>query len=327
MTEVRGDIDVRLYDPHKPTDYLGMVSVLAATNLLDPRRDTIGLYNAIVTSRPDAIVLAELRRTQEIVGCGTADQVHPVAGSVAVRPDLQGQGVGTRILTALMDNLARGGHTFAEVIIDKDNPELRAFYERRGFFATDTCLLLERDLSDRATGTPRIIGDIGHMTLWQAFRILYTAPRTAQWTPKVDISDLEWHLSSKRPLTDEDSRSAFADVSLRYPPFIADKGIGHWFWGRLAFKDRDRKSYTAIRSVYDDEVRGSRLDPSTTYTIAHNETSELEFLEIGRFGGVGEPTYGLDHTRGSVLKHGHAIAQLTADPADAEAVVFKRRLN
>lgn len=59
--------------------------------------------------------------------------------SLRVRPEWQGQGLGTRLIRAAEDALRARGFTSAVIAAGKDNPGARRLYERLGFqtFAED----------------------------------------------------------------------------------------------------------------------------------------------------------------------------------------------
>lgn len=79
------------------------------------------------------------------IGCAglTRTEAGAEFGKFAVRPALQSGGLGKRLLVACEDWLARvwGGGLMTLTVI-QGRPELRAFYERRGYRATGATLAL-----------------------------------------------------------------------------------------------------------------------------------------------------------------------------------------
>jgi ribosomal-protein-alanine N-acetyltransferase len=73
---------------------------------------------------------------------------------IAVKPERQGAGLGTRLLRAMLDRLAATGHNRVRLTVRADDERARGFYEARGFepverregqFDDADGLLLERD--------------------------------------------------------------------------------------------------------------------------------------------------------------------------------------
>lgn len=61
-----------------------------------------------------------------------------------VRPDLRGQGIGTRIVELLMATARERGVDLIEINVDEPDVDAQRFYERHGFHGTDP------DTGDRA---------------------------------------------------------------------------------------------------------------------------------------------------------------------------------
>lgn len=59
-------------------------------------------------------------------------------GGIAVAPELQNQGVGKRMMTALFDQLRSDGIVRVELCVSTDNPRGIAFYEKLGFVREGT---------------------------------------------------------------------------------------------------------------------------------------------------------------------------------------------
>ncbi len=53
--------------------------------------------------------------------------------AVRVRPAWRGQGIGTRLMDALEDDLRQRGFVWATLLVARDNLRARVFYERRGY--------------------------------------------------------------------------------------------------------------------------------------------------------------------------------------------------
>jgi RimJ/RimL family protein N-acetyltransferase len=56
-----------------------------------------------------------------------------VLGTLATHPNLQGQGIGTRLVKEVLDLLKSEGLKRVELSYEADNPGARKFYERLGF--------------------------------------------------------------------------------------------------------------------------------------------------------------------------------------------------
>jgi ribosomal protein S18 acetylase RimI-like enzyme len=65
----------------------------------------------------------EKRRAKHVVTLGT----------LATHPDYQGQGVGTRFMTTLIQLLKQKGIKRIDLCAEEDNPKALAFYQKLGF--------------------------------------------------------------------------------------------------------------------------------------------------------------------------------------------------
>jgi GNAT superfamily N-acetyltransferase len=75
---------------------------------------------------------------EQLVGCCTLvpKQGHAYFGMFAVRPGLQGRGVGAALLAEAERVAAAAGAAYVEMTVISLRSELIAFYERRGYVAT-----------------------------------------------------------------------------------------------------------------------------------------------------------------------------------------------
>ena len=77
-------------------------------------------------------------------------------GFFAMNTNLQGQGIGTEIISGSIDHLAQVGFEIVRLGIDKGNPQSKAFWLKNGFVFTgeayesdgSTILVMERKLYD-----------------------------------------------------------------------------------------------------------------------------------------------------------------------------------
>ncbi len=96
---------------------------------------------ALFLERPELGFVWIARRGAEVVACCVAcfaistsrGTLVAKLDDVNVRPGLEGQGVGTRMIEALKDELRRAGATRIDTATHFDNPGARRFYERLGF--------------------------------------------------------------------------------------------------------------------------------------------------------------------------------------------------
>jgi [ribosomal protein S18]-alanine N-acetyltransferase len=86
--------------------------------------------------RPDVCFIYILRTPEEPVAgfCAfwrVAEQIH--INNLAVRPELRGRGLGTRLLEGVIAGAARMGATQATLEVRRSNTAALALYERAGF--------------------------------------------------------------------------------------------------------------------------------------------------------------------------------------------------
>ena len=133
---------------------LHAVEALFAAFLQDDEhyRDVASLYGdagpealrgalRLFLERPELGFVWLARRGHEAVGCCVACfAISTSRGTlvakfddVNVRPGLEGQGVGTRMIETLKAELRRAGATRIDTATHFDNPGARRFYERLGF--------------------------------------------------------------------------------------------------------------------------------------------------------------------------------------------------
>lgn len=84
---------------------------------------------------PDLLVAVD---GGQVVGCAALSvrDGHGYFGTFAVRPTLQGAGVGSRLLAAAEDRARAQGLDRVEMTVLSVRPELIAWYERRGYTRT-----------------------------------------------------------------------------------------------------------------------------------------------------------------------------------------------
>lgn len=92
-------------------------------------------------AKPELGFVWVARRGNEVVGCcvvcyaisTSRGSVVAKLDDVNVRPGLERQGIGTRMMDTLKDELRREGVTRIDTAAHLDNPGARRFYERHGF--------------------------------------------------------------------------------------------------------------------------------------------------------------------------------------------------
>lgn len=91
---------------------------------------------AVLEALPDLLVSVA---DGEVVGCCavTHHEAHSYFGMFAVRPTLQGGGVGSALLAAAEERAQARGSTRMELTVLRQRSELIAYYERRGYVTTD----------------------------------------------------------------------------------------------------------------------------------------------------------------------------------------------
>ena len=120
------------------------------------------------------------RRGGEVVGCCVAcfaistsrGTLVAKLDDVNVRPGLEGQGIGSAMLSSLKEELRRAGVTRIDTATHFDNPGARRFYERHGFAIA----------SRRAPELPALIEPGSRTGL--ANRVRVTSARPCPATPR-----------------------------------------------------------------------------------------------------------------------------------------------
>jgi ribosomal protein S18 acetylase RimI-like enzyme len=95
----------------------------------------------LFVARPELGFVWMARRHGEVVGCCVAcyaistsrGAIVAKLDDVNVKPGLEGQGVGSAMLSALKEELRRSGVERIDTATHFDNPGARRFYERHGF--------------------------------------------------------------------------------------------------------------------------------------------------------------------------------------------------
>ena len=108
-------------------------------DLLDGRRTDAAGVTAIVQDPDAVLLLAERAADAELLACCELRRAGEVAyfGTFAVRPHLQGAGIGRRVLErADAEAVRRWGSTALEMTVIAQRADLLAWYARRGFTAT-----------------------------------------------------------------------------------------------------------------------------------------------------------------------------------------------
>jgi ribosomal-protein-alanine N-acetyltransferase len=82
-----------------------------------------------------AFLFTVARWDDQIIGYQWSEKVeeHGHLTRLAVRPDWEGKGVGTRLLTEAMVAMVRAGATWITLNTQEDNLRSRRLYERHGF--------------------------------------------------------------------------------------------------------------------------------------------------------------------------------------------------
>jgi GNAT superfamily N-acetyltransferase len=119
-------------DPH----YLDVAAVYG-----DGGPDALRRSLDLFLERPELGFVWMARRGGEVVGCcvvcfaisTSRGTLVAKLDDVNVRPGLEGQGIGSRMIEALKGELRSSGATRIDTATHFDNPGARRFYERHGF--------------------------------------------------------------------------------------------------------------------------------------------------------------------------------------------------
>ncbi len=119
-------------DPH----YLDVAATYG-----DGGSEALGRALDLFIARPELGFVWMGRRGGEVVGCCVAcfaistsrGTLVAKLDDVNVRPGLEGQGIGSAMLSSLKEELRRAGVTRIDTATHFDNPGARRFYERHGF--------------------------------------------------------------------------------------------------------------------------------------------------------------------------------------------------
>jgi ribosomal protein S18 acetylase RimI-like enzyme len=114
-------------------DYDAVVDLWNRVGVHLSKADTFASVMHKLERDPELFLVAE--ENERIVGAvlGSYDGINGWIQHMAVHPDFQGQGVGTRMLTELEKRFKAVGCRKLNVLFLSDSPELKAFYEKAGF--------------------------------------------------------------------------------------------------------------------------------------------------------------------------------------------------
>ncbi|MEX2586396.1 MAG: GNAT family N-acetyltransferase [Actinomycetota bacterium] len=121
---------------NRPSFDMGLSDPTIAVYLEDwPRRGDLGL---IVTNQKNAPLGAAWYRlfTVDKPGYGFIDE-HTPEIAIALRPDVRGQGLGSKLLESLIQIARKQGHRQISLAVEHTNPRARRLYERLGFVEVD----------------------------------------------------------------------------------------------------------------------------------------------------------------------------------------------
>jgi len=150
-----GDVDALVELVH--TAYRGEPSRAGWTteaDLLDGSRTTPELLAATVADRGVTVLVAASPEAG-LLGCAAVTRRDPVAefGTFAVRPGLQGHGLGSTLLAEAEEHARTHGALAIEMSVISARTELIAFYRRRGYVETGETLPFP--YGDERYGRPR----------------------------------------------------------------------------------------------------------------------------------------------------------------------------
>lgn len=149
-------------------DTAGLIALWEAAGLeFDPRAVPAEL--AGVLARTPQLVLVEEDEAGEIAGAvlGTYDGRRGRVSRLAVRPGLQGRGLGSRLLAELERRLAELGCPKVNLQVEADNAEVTGFYARHGYRQHDLIFLEKwltapkrRDLKPELSAEPYVFASV-----------------------------------------------------------------------------------------------------------------------------------------------------------------------
>jgi ribosomal protein S18 acetylase RimI-like enzyme len=139
-----GDADVDSVVALVESAYRGDASRVGWTteaDLLDGQRTDAGQVYAMIEGRESLVIVAE--RGTELCGCchverGVRDRAR--FGMFAVKPQLQGAGVGRSLIAEACRRASSWGSASLEMTVIKQRTDLIAWYERLGFHPTGETL-------------------------------------------------------------------------------------------------------------------------------------------------------------------------------------------
>jgi GNAT superfamily N-acetyltransferase len=127
----------------------GVFDLLDQANMRDHRRDTTELVTQALDRREDAVIVG-VTDDQEVIVSAYVGDILPIISGVVVREDFRSRGLGTSIMKIAIGVAKNMGHEYSEIIVDE---KLISFYQRLGYYVTDTCTLMERPMEVSDAGS------------------------------------------------------------------------------------------------------------------------------------------------------------------------------
>ncbi len=119
---------------YKSVDYPSLKAVLEETDMFDSDWDTEQVLRSKIKTQPGSILVAE--DNEKVVGCIYIlfDYWQSFIFRLAVHKDLQGKGVGTKLLKAAESSLRKQGANGVSLLVrEEELPRLSGYYEKRGY--------------------------------------------------------------------------------------------------------------------------------------------------------------------------------------------------
>jgi predicted N-acetyltransferase YhbS len=138
------NVELRSYNPD--ADYENLCSLLQEAGLFDTDYESEEQLRRWVEIQPDSIILA--KKDGRIVGnIYFQDGIIPHIFRLAVAKDLQGQGIGSELLSEAEQRAKNLGHQFIELFIVPEHPELIDWYKNHGYETRGTYTDMVKQLS------------------------------------------------------------------------------------------------------------------------------------------------------------------------------------
>ncbi|NPV48873.1 MAG: GNAT family N-acetyltransferase [Armatimonadetes bacterium] len=147
------------------TALIAMVQALAQQHGVEASEDTIGAAFEFALGNPGRVRFAVAQRDDQLVGTASLHEAYStwraaLYGTIEdfyVVPEMRGQGVGTELLTLLVEEARRRGYCRLQLQVQEDNDRAWQFYEARGFRFTGY-LVYEQDLADNDGAAGSVTG-------------------------------------------------------------------------------------------------------------------------------------------------------------------------